>query len=81
MNYPVTVVTIDKRDPILGSIVCTATTMQAKARTTLRAAIAGAAQSASPAYTLTIREENGRNEWQAGINIWSTPYVIEYMTG
>jgi len=81
MIYPVTVVTVDKHDPPLGPLVCTATTMQAKARDTLRLAIAGAAQSATPAYTLTIRTEEGRNDWRGGINIWSTPYYIEYATG
>jgi len=81
MRYPVTVVTIDKHTPGFGPLVCTASIMQAKARTAIRAAIAGSAQSATPAYTLTIMEEQGRNERRAGFNVWSTPYFAEYMTG
>lgn len=81
MMYPVTVMTIDKHEPLLGPIVCTATTMQAKARTALHAAIAASAQSATPAYTLTVRTEDGKNDWRGGINVWSTPYFCEYMTG
>lgn len=81
MNYPVTVITVDKHDPILGTLVCTATTMQAKARTAIRAAVAASAQSAAPAFTLTIRSEVGKNEWSAGLNVWSTQYILEYMTG
>jgi len=84
MRYPITVVTVDKHDPILGPIVCTATTMQAKARTALRAAIAASAQTGAgvtPAYTLIVKEERGRNDWMGGINIHRTPYYCEYTTG
>ena len=84
MRYPVTVVTINKYDPILGTLICTSSTMQAKARTALRAAIAASAQSAAgatPAYNLTVMEEQGRNQWQAGLNIIETPYVVEWTTG
>ena len=81
MTYPVTVITVDKRDPVLGVLVCTASTMQAKARTAIRAAVAASAQSATPAYTLTIMREQGKNEWSAGINVWSTVYYLEYMSG
>lgn len=81
MNYPVTVITVDKHDPILGTLVCTATTMQAKARTAIRAAVAASAQSGSPAYTLTITDEIGKNEWSAGLNISSTQYILQYKTG
>lgn len=84
MRYPVTVVTVNKHDPILGPIVCTATTTQAKARMTLRAAIAASAQTGAgvtPAYTLIVKEERGRNDWMGGINIHRTPYYCEYTTG
>ena len=84
MSYLVTVVTVDKHFPLLGPLVCTATTMQAKARTAIRAAAAGAAQSAvgaTPAYTLTVVRGRGKNEWRAGINIWSTPYTLLWTTG
>lgn len=84
MDYPITVVTVNKHDPPLGPIVCTATTMQAKARTALRnmvAAFAQTAAGATPAYTLMIQEERGKNEWSAGINVWSTPYTVRYTTG
>ena len=84
MDYPVTVVTVHKRDPATGALICTATTMQAKARTAMRAAIAASAQTAAgvtPAYTITVTEERGKNEWSAGINIWSTPYIVKYTTG
>lgn len=83
MDYPVTIVTVHKRTAG-GVLICTATTMQAKARTAIRAAIAASAQTApgvTPAYTMRITEERGKNEWSAGINIWSTPYIIHYMTG
>jgi len=84
MRYPVTVVTVDKRDPVLGTLVCTAPIMQAKARTALRNAVEGSAQSAhgaTPSYVLTVMEEQGRNEWRGGFNIWSTVYFIEYTSG
>lgn len=84
MRYPVTVITVNKYDPILGTLVCTATTMQAKARTAIRAAVATSAQTATgavPAYTLRVVEEAGKNEWSAGLNVWSTQYFIEYMSG
>lgn len=81
MTYPVTVITVDKRHPVLGTLVCTATTMQAKARTAIRAAVAASAQSATPAYTLTIMRENERNDWRGGLNIWQTTYFLEWMTG
>jgi len=84
MDYPVTVVTVNKHDPVLGGIVCTATTMQAKARTALRAAIAASAQTGAavtPAYTIRVTNEVSRNEWQAGLNIFHTTYTILYTTG
>jgi len=81
MVYPVTVITVDKRDPVLGTLVCTATTMQAKARTAFRTIMLTSAQSATPAYTLTIMREEGRNDWMGGLNIHRTTYYFEYMTG
>lgn len=81
MTYPVTVITVDKHIPLLGPIVCTATTMQAKTRTQIRAAVAATAQSAVPAFTLTIMREQGRNDWMGGVNIHRVVYYIEYMTG
>lgn len=84
MRYPVTVVTVDKHDPLLGTLVCTAPIMQAKARTALRNAVEGSAQSASgalPSYVLTVVEEQGKNEWRGGLNIWSTVYYVEYTSG
>jgi len=84
MSYPVTVVTVDKHAPPLGALVCTATTMQAKARTAMRAAIAASAQSAvgaTPAYTLKIVTETGSNQWGAAINLWKTEYILEWTTG
>jgi len=84
MSYPVTVVTVDKHAPPLGALVCTATTMQAKARTAMRAAIAASAQSAvaaTPAYTLRIISEEGDNMWGAGINLQRTKFILEWMTG
>ena len=84
MDYPVTVVTVDKHDPILGVLECTASIMQAKARTAIRAAIAASAQTApgaTPAYTIMITGEQARNEWSAGLNIWNTQYTIRYTTG
>ena len=83
MDYPVTVVTVNKR-AAGGALICTATTMQAKARTAMRAAVAASAQTAAgvtPAYTITVTEERGKNEWSAGINIWSTPYIVKFTTG
>lgn len=80
MVYPVTVITVDKHAPLLGPIVCTATTMQAKARTAIRTILSLSAQSAVPAFTLTIMREQGRNDWMGGINIHRTVYYIEYMT-
>jgi len=61
MTYPVTVITVDKRVPVLGPLVCTATTMQAKARTAIRTVVAASAQSATPAYTLT-NHERGKSQ-------------------
>ena len=84
MSYPVTVVSVDKHNPVLGVLVCTATEIQAKARTALRAAVAASAQSAAgatPAYELIITQETGKNEWSAGLNLWSTPYILNYTTG
>ena len=84
MSYPVTVVTVDKHAPPLGALVCTATTMQAKARTAMRAAIAASSQSAvaaTPAYTLRIISEDGDNMWGAGINLQRTKFILEWMTG
>lgn len=81
MDYPVTVVTVNKYDPILAVLVCTATTMQAKARTAMEAGIAASAQTGAgvtPAYTIMITEEIGRNEWSAGLNIWHTQYIVRY---
>lgn len=81
MRYPVTVVTVDKRDPVLGVLVCTASIMQSKARTALHTVVEANAQSAVPAFTLTAMEEQGKNAWSGGINVWQTPYTLEYMTG
>ena len=84
MSYPVTIVTVDKHMPPLGGLVCTATTMQAKARTAIRAAIAASAQSAvgtAPAYTLKIMTEDGSNQWSAGINLMVTKFILEWTTG
>ena len=84
MSYPVTVVTVDKHIPPLGALVCTATTMQAKARTAMRAAVEASAQSAvaaTPAYTLRIISEDGSNQWGAGINMWVTKYTLEWVSG
>ena len=80
MDYPVTVVTIHKRTAG-GALICTATTMQAKARTAMEAGIAASAQTGAgvtPSYTIMITEETGRNEWSAGINIWHTQYIVRY---
>ena len=84
MSYPVTVVSVNKHEPVLNDLICRASTIQAKARTALRAAVAASAQSAAgatPAYVLTVMQETGKNEWSGGINIWSTPYTIEFTTG
>jgi len=84
MSYPVTVVTINKYDPLLGTLVCTSSTMQAKARTLLRAGIAASAQTAAgvtPAYVLTVMKEEGRNQWEAGMNVINTRYTLEYTSG
>ena len=84
MSYPVTVVTVDKHMPPLGVLICTATTMQAKARTAMRAAIAASSQSAvaaTPAYTLRIISEDGDNMWGAGINLQRTKFILEWVTG
>jgi len=84
MSYPITVVSTDKRIPPLGALVCTASTMQAKARTALRAAIEADAQSAVaavPAYTLMIASEAGSTQRSGGINIWVTVYTLDYTTG
>jgi len=80
MTYPVTVVTVDKRTA-LGALICTATTMQTKARTAIRTIVEANAQSAVPAYTLTIMREEDRDDWMGGINIWRAVYYLEYMTG
>lgn len=79
--YPVTIVTVDKYNPALGILDCTAATMQAKGRTAIRTAIEASAQSATPAFTLTIMREEGRNSWTGGINIWRTAYYLGYTTG
>jgi len=84
MSYPVTVVSVDKHDPFLGTLVCTGSKMQAWARIRLRVAVSASAQSAAgavPAYVLTIIQEQGKNEWSAGINVWSTQYILEWTTG
>ena len=81
MNYPVTVVTVDKRDPILGTLVCTASTMQGKARDAIRTVVEANAQSSVPSYTLTIMTEVGKNVRLAGLDIWQTAYTVEYKIG
>lgn len=81
MNYPVTVITMDKRDPVLGMLVCTASTMQAKARDAIRDIVEANAQSSDPSYTLTIMTEVGKNVRLAGLDIWHTIYTIEYKIG
>ena len=80
MDYPVTVATVHKRN-VGGGLICTATTMQAKARTAMEAGIAESAQTGpgvTPAYTIMITEETGRSEWSAGLNIWHTQYIVRY---
>jgi len=82
MSYPVTVASIDKY--VAAVLVCTATTSQAKARTALRAAIAASAQTGAgvtPAYVLTIMDERGKNTRIGGLNLFETPFFIEYTTG
>ena len=84
MSYPVTVATINKYDPLLGSLIGTSSTLQAKARIALRAAVAASAQSGPAAvasYIITVIRETGRTDWMAGINLWRTEYIIEYTTG
>jgi len=81
MNYPVTVVTMNKRDPVLGVLVCTASTMQAKARDAIRTIVEANAQSGVPSYTLTIMREVGKNMRLAALDIWETAYTIEYKIG
>jgi len=82
MSYPVTVVTVDKY--VLGLLVCTSSAMQAKARTALRAAVAASAQTgpgAAVSYVITVIREDGRNMWEAGLNVLNTKYIVEYTTG
>lgn len=84
MSYPITVVTVDKRSPPLGALVCTGAIIQMKARDALRVAIANSAQTAAgavPAYTLMIQSEVGSNQWSAGINVWSTVFIVDYTFG
>ena len=81
MNYAVTVVTVDKRDPVLGVLVCTASTMQAKTRDAIRAIVEANAQSGIPSYTLTIMAEVGKTMRLAGLDIWQTVFTIEYKIG
>lgn len=79
MSYPVTVTTTDKYE--LAVLVCTATTMQAKARTAVRNGVEASAQSSLPSYTLVVDEENGRSSRQGGLLLWETPYILQYKIG
>lgn len=84
MRYPVTVATVDKHAPMFNGLECTAVVMQAKARTAVRDAVADSAQSDAgdtPAYELTVVEEQGKSQWSGGLNIWSTVYYLEWTTG
>ena len=84
MSYPVTVATVDKHAPMFGGLKCTASIMQAKARTALRDAVADSAQSDAgdtPAYELTVTQEQGNSQWSGGLNIWKTEYTLEWTTG
>lgn len=82
MKHPVTATTIDKY--AAGVLLCTAARMQYKATWMLRNAIEGSAQSAAgatPAYTMKITSERSTHKLLAGLDIWETPHIVEYVTG
>lgn len=84
MDYPVTVVTVDKHAPPLGALVCTSSTLQTKARAAIRVAVANSAQSAvgaTPAYTLMIETETGSNQWSGGLNLIKTEFILRWTLG